>query len=49
MKTKINKFFNHKYGFDVNKANKNMYILLKVKLIVLSNDHKIPSFEQTKC
>ena len=37
-----------KYSFDVTNANKIFDVLLKDKQIVLSDDHKIPSFEQIK-
>ena len=42
------KFPNFKYSFDVTKADKIFDVLLKDKLISLSDDHKIPSFEQRK-
>jgi len=42
------KFPNSKYNFNVTKANKIFDVLLNDKQIVLSDDHKIPSFEQIK-
>ena len=42
------KFPNAKYIFDATKANKIFDMLLKDKQIVVSEDHKIPTFEQRK-
>ena len=42
------KFPNSKYSFNVTMTHKIFDVLLKDKQIVLSDDHKIPSFEQIK-
>ena len=42
------KFPNSKYSFNVTMTHKIFDVLLKDKQIVLSDDHKIPSFEQRK-
>jgi len=36
------------YSFDVSKVKKIFDVLLKVKQIHLSDDHKLPSMEQKK-
>ena len=42
------KFPNWKYRFNATEVDKMFDVLLKDKQIALSDDHKIPSFEQSK-